>query len=105
MGYKIKLPYGGKKGASFDTDDLVAHIRASGRDYIIQGQQAVSLAKHTKMRSLDVWLRLGYTDMKDTKQADNEVIRQLVKTGLFRVGRFVCPESGRLSNGIQVVDR
>ena len=45
----INLPYGG----AFDEHDLVAHVRASGRDYIIQGQQAVSFDEHTKPQSLD----------------------------------------------------
>ena len=49
----IDLPFGGQ----FDEHDLVTHIHASGRDYIIQGQQAVSQASHSKPNSLDFWLR------------------------------------------------
>ena len=40
---------------------------------------------------------------KDTKQADNDVMRQLVETGLFREGRFKCPDSGWMVKGIEIV--
>ena len=41
--------------------------------YIIQGQQACVLAAHTKLRSLDVWLR-KMCAKPDTRQAVNGVI-------------------------------
>ena len=99
MATTIQLTFGN----SFDALDLVTHIRKSGRTYIVQGQQNHSLSKHTKPHALDVWLRTNYAVNRDTKQADNSVIRQLVGTGLFREGRFPCPDSGRLSKGIELV--
>lgn len=59
----IALPHGGS-GTRFP-------VARSGRDYIIQGQKACSLADHPKSHSLGVWLRQGYTDRKDTNQAIN----------------------------------
>ena len=81
------------------------HILKSGRMYIIQAQQNVALADHTKPNSLDVWLRKNYAENSDTKQATNSVIEQLVETRMFREGRFKCPDSGRLSKGIEIVTR
>lgn len=103
MGTFIELRYGGE-GAGFDTDDLLSHMRSRGISYIIQGQQACTLAKHTKPSSLDVWLRTNYANNPDTKQADNKVIASLVQTGLFREGRFRCPDNGspRLK-GIEII--
>jgi len=43
----IRLPYGGQN-AQFNEQDLISHIVNTGRDYIIQGQQQCSLAKHTE---------------------------------------------------------
>ena len=94
MGKFIGLPEGGEN-AGFDTDDLLSHIRSSGISFIIQGQQHCPLAEHTKPSSLDVWLRENYTNKRDTAQATNEVIANLVRTGLFREGEFRCPDNGR----------
>jgi len=44
----ITLPYGGK----FGEKALIAYIKESGRKYIIQGQQSLSYANHTKTHSL-----------------------------------------------------
>ena len=96
---RVELQYG---GSSFNPHDLLDHIQRSGRTYIIQGQQACALGKHTKPKSLDVWLRKNYASNKDTKQADNSVIEQLVRTGLFREGRFECPDSGKIAKGIEI---
>ena len=91
-------------GTRFDARDLVDHIRKSGSTYIIQGQQKCALAAHSKPNSLDVWMRnIGDLQARDTKQADNDVIQQLVGTGLFREGRFRCPDSGRKAKGIEIV--
>jgi hypothetical protein len=76
----IELPYGGP-GAGFYVRDLIQHIRSTGRDYIIQGQQNCTLESHTKSHSLDVWLRQGSTNRSNTKQAVNQVIEALVATG------------------------
>jgi hypothetical protein len=95
----IKLPYGGQ----FDEKALVAHIKASGRDYIIQGQQTASYANHTKPQSLDYWLR-QFASNCDTKQAENSVLDALVATGLFRIeDQLGCPDSGRQCKGLRLV--
>jgi len=94
----IRLNYGGQ----FDEHALVEYIRATGRDYIVQGQQACTLADHTKPSSLDYWLR-QFAANPDTKQADNTVIRHLVHTGLFKVADdLLCPDSGRLCKGVRL---
>lgn len=95
----ISLPYGGQ----FDESDLVKHIRASNRKYIIQGQQAVALKDHTKPNSLDYWLR-QFGLNQDTKQAENTVIDALVATGLFkRASGLSCPDSGRPCKGLILI--
>ena len=95
----IKLSYGG----SFNEQELVKHIRQSGRNYIIQGQTACTLANHPKPASLDYWLR-QFAHNPDTKQADNNVIAKLVATGLFKVSyKLRCPNSGRLCKGLVLV--
>jgi hypothetical protein len=99
----IKLPYGGP-GAGFHVSDLVSHIRSTGRDSIVQGQQNATLAQHTKPHSLDVWLRTHYARNPDVKQAVNEVVDDLVATGRFElVQRLPCPESGRLVKGLRLL--
>ena len=95
----IHLPYG---NSSFDSNLLIEHIRNSGRDFIIQGHTACSFKDHPKKDSLDYWLRKNFTKNKDTMQAVNDVIEQLVKTGGFEAGRFVCPKSGRKCKGLKV---
>lgn len=97
----INLPYANKP---LNTDDLIKHIRKSGRDYIIQGQQALSLKNHTKPNSLDYWLRDNYAQNPDTKQAVNKVIADLIKTGKFTAGKFRCPDTGWICKGLQIID-
>jgi len=100
----IELPHGGK-GAGFYVSQLIAHLRSTGRDYIIQGQQHCTLDKHTKKKSqsLDVWLRQNFTNRGDVAQAVNKVIEDLVLTGLFTEGKFTCPDSGKPCKGIKSV--
>ena len=95
----IRLPYGNN---SFSTEELKNCIRKSGRDYIIQGQQRCRRSKHTKIQSLDCWLRDNYARNPDTKQAVNEVIEDLINTGEFEESQFQCPDSGRICKGIQI---
>jgi hypothetical protein len=96
----IPLPYGGKN-AQFDEQDLISYISKSGRGYIIQGQQKCTLSKHTKPNSLDYWLRVNYAANPNTKQAVNEVMEQLVRTGLFEEkDNLICPDSGYLCKGL-----
>jgi len=100
----IELPHGGA-GAGFHVSELVSHVRSTGRDYIIQGQQKCTLANHTKPQSLDVWLRRRFPSRQDIKQADNDVVDALVATGLFQVIKGLrCPDSGRRVKGLLLVD-
>ena len=95
----IELPYGGQ----FDENALVAHIKTTGRNYIIQGQQALSYANHSKPKSLDYYLR-QFASNPDTKQAENSVIDSLVATGLFRIEDHLdCPDSDRQCKGLRLV--
>src|SRR5436190_23392175 len=95
----IALPQGGE----FDEAALVERIVAMGRGYIIQGQQNVSLAEHTKPDSLDFWLRRNGAVNQDTKQAENEVLDALVATGLFEVvPEPLCPNSGTHCKGLRL---
>ena len=97
----ISLPHGGP-GSGFDVQALVDHIARSGREYIIQGQRTCTLADHRKPHSLDVWIRNHWTIKKDTKQADNDVVKQLVSTRLFERAEFMCPDSHRRCRGLKL---
>jgi len=97
----IRLPHGGRD-AGFPLADLVAHIKASGRDYIIEGAQQVSLADHTKPHSLDYWLRTHATKRSDTKQMVRQVAHDLVATGLFREVRRRCPDSNVVCKALEL---
>ncbi len=96
----IILPYG---NSEFDSDVLKAHIELTGRSYIIQGQMACARAVHPKPNSLDCWLRDNFAQNPNTKQAVNEVIEALVRTGDFVEGKFDCPDSGKKCKGIKLV--
>lgn len=96
----IRLPYGNN---SFDSNDLINHIRNKGRGYIIQGQANCIREDHPKPNSLDCWLRDNYTNNINTTQAVNEVLSELLKTGMFEEGHFDCPDSGRICKGLKVI--
>ena len=97
----VQLPFGG----AFDEHDLLAHIHASGLDYIIQGQQTATLAGHSKPRSLDYWLR-QFAANPDSKQAENSVLDALVATGLFGiVNNLICPDTSERCKGVQLLGR
>ena len=98
----IRLPHGGEN-AQFDEQELVDHLRTGLRDYIIQGQQNCTLENHTKRQSLDYWLRSNFANNPDTKQAVNDVMDDLVATGLFEVVEGLqCPDSGRSCKGLKL---
>lgn len=97
----VELPHGGP-GTGFPVSALVAHIERSGRNYIIQGQQNCTLKEHTKPHCLDVWLREGYAARRDTRQAVNQVVDDLVATGLFKVTYEPCPDSGRTCKALRL---
>lgn len=96
----IDLPYGNN---TFDSVNLKKHIKATGRNFIIQGQTACSRSAHPKPKSLDCWLRDNYVKNPDTKQAVNEVIKSLIKTGEYKEGKYTCPDSGRKCKGIELL--
>ena len=91
-------------GTPFDARDLVSHLAEKKVGFIVQGQNTCSLKNHPKPSSLDVWMReRGDPALIDRKQADNDVVMQLVRTGLFSEGTFWCPDSGYLCKGVRVV--
>ena len=101
----IRLPYGGEN-AQFDEQLLVNHLRQGLRDYIIQGQQNCSLENHTKRQSLDYWLRSNFAKNHDTKQAVNDVVDDLVATGLFEIDKNLrCPDSGYKCKGLKLTKK
>ena len=96
----ISMPYGG--GAQFDEQELVAYIRASGRDYIITGWINRVYEEHTKPHSLDFWLR-SKTKYHGVRQTCKALINDLVATGLFVEQRGLkCPDSGYSCQGIRL---
>jgi hypothetical protein len=96
----IDLPY----GKPFEVNVLVAHIRASSRDYIIQGQKICTFENHPKPKSLDYWLRENYARTRNQKQAENSVLDALVATGHFLIEeKLACPDTGNLCKGIRIV--
>lgn len=97
----ISLPYGNNE---FNPEELTEFMRRTGRNYIIQGQQACRRAFHSKPSSLDCWLRDNYAQYPDTKQAVNKLISDLIETGKFEEGKFICPDSKRMCKGIIIVE-
>lgn len=97
----INLPYG---NGSFESDELKEYIINTERNYIIQGQQNCNRKNHSKPNSLDCWIRDNYTEYIDTKQAVNKVMMDLINTGEFKEGKFICPDSGRKCKGIEIMD-
>jgi hypothetical protein len=89
----ISLPYGGRDAGS-RVRDLIAHIKASGRDFIIKGARKCVLAEHRKPQSLDYWLRTHATPRSDTMQMLPHVEAALVATGFFCSVKRRCPDSG-----------
>ncbi len=99
----IRLPHGGK-GSAFPIEHLVSYINSMNRDYIVQGGVNCRLVNHPKPHSLDYWLRLNYAANKDTKQAVNSVMKELLDTGIFIIDKdLVCPDSGHLCKGLKLI--
>jgi len=98
----IELPYGAP-GEGFSIDYLIIFLQASNKNYIIQGLRNCCLEEHPKPNSLDVWLRKNFTSRQDTKQATNDLLQEIIKTGPFREGWFTCPDSGRKCKGIELI--
>lgn len=89
----------------FHVASLLHHLISVQRDFIVQGQQHVALANHTKPNSLDHWLRQNVATNTDTAQATNAVLAQLCNTGLFVIDtQLTCPDSGNACRGLRVVN-
>jgi len=72
--------------------------------YIIQAQVKKAYRDHTKPLSLDMRIREVPGVKRDTKQASNYVMEQLVRTGLFREHpKLECPTTGKLCKGLILV--
>ena len=95
----IELQY---PGLAFDEQELIDFIKASGKKFLVQGQRNKTLENHTKLNSLDVWLRKRFPKKQDTKLADNYVIDALLKTGKFTATNDICPDSGRFCKSIRL---
>ncbi len=96
----ISLPNGGP-GAGFDAIELKQYMVKNNLSCIIKGACKCTLNQHNKPRSLDYWLRKHKnTTYKDTMQAVDEVIDQLVYSGLFSRTQCTCPTSNRLYKGL-----
>ncbi len=99
---RIRLPHG-EPGTGFSVRELVDYMEQSGHEYIIGGEVDCALVDHPKPASLDYWLRENFAANKDTKQATNEVIAQLVATGLFEPANDLrCPDTGTRSFGLRL---
>ena len=102
---KIALPKGGLK-AYFTIGELVKKFNNQGKDYIIVGASHVVLKNHKKPKSLDYWFRCHNTiegNKKNTCQAIQIVIDEIVETGLFLVEKRICPTSNKLCKALILV--
>ena len=98
----IDLPHGN----SLNHNDLIAHMKSSGCDFIIQGQRNCIFKEHPKHQSLDYWLRENFAVNRDTRQAGNSVLAALIVTGEFVLDEdLLCPDSGRRCKGIRLANR
>jgi len=87
----------------FPMDSLVNYLKGINRFYIIQGQSKCKFTEHTKPNSLDYWLRNNFAKNKDTMQATNDVINQLIQTRIFVLDTLICPDSNRKCKGIKYI--
>lgn len=87
-------------GGEFSLEALVQYMENLEDGYMIQGQQNVRYADHTKPFSLDYWLR-QFAVNPDTTQATNSLLATLLATGLFElVNQLICPETGKECKGL-----
>jgi hypothetical protein len=99
---RIRLPHR-EPGTGFSVRELIDYMEQSGREYIIGGEVDCALVDHPKPASLDYWLRENFAANKETKQATNEVIAQLIATGLFETANDLrCPDTGIRSFGLRL---
>ena len=94
---KIKLPYAGSD-VYFTLEALIKHFNSKKTNFTIIGASHVKLENHKKKESLDVWFRNQINVLgtkKNTCQAVNKVIDNLVETGKFSVEKRICPTSNK----------
>lgn len=102
MGQTIELPYGGHK-ATFTVDELINYFRNENVNNIIVGARQVTLGKHPKPKSLDVWLRNHESvahSYKNTCQAVSKVIDDILEYEQFSIGKGKCPTSNRMCKAL-----
>jgi hypothetical protein len=99
---RIWLPHR-EPGTGFSVRELVDYMEQSGREYIIGGEADCAFVDHPKPASLDYWLRENFAADKETKQATDEVLAQLIATGFFELADDLsCPDSGTRSFGLRL---
>lgn len=97
----ITLVKGGSD-AYFLVSELINHFKKEKINYKIIGATLVTLSKHSKPKSLDVWLRkhknvIGH---EDTCQAVSSVITKLISLNQFSKGIRKCPTSNRMCKAL-----
>lgn len=100
--WTIRLPYDNNN--SFKTSVLDKYLKKEGFEFIVNGQQHDSLKSHRKKRSFDYWLRENVAVNKNTAQAVNSVLDQLIKTGRYKIETNKCPESGRVCKCLRLIE-
>ena len=101
----ITLPYGGNS-AKFDLNDLKSCFKKKKLKFMIIGQTHVSYNKHPKVDSLDMWLRNHHSvniKAKNTCQAVNSVIKDIISSEDFALGYRKYENSKRLCKSIVLV--
>ena len=102
MGQTIELPYGGQK-VTFTVEELISHFRIENLNYIIIGARQVTLGKHPKPKSFDVWLRNLESvspSYINTCQAVGSVITKLISHDQFSLEIRKCPTSNRMCKAL-----
>ena len=97
-----KQEIGLRDGATFSAEKFLNDMMARGVTEIVQGQQAVARAAHTKPHSFDFYLR-AFGRHPDTKQAQNSVLDEMVAAGQIELAHVICPDSGRRCKGFRLV--
>lgn len=97
---EITLPYA--NNATIPIQDLITHFRKNNLNYMIIGSKQVTLTKHPKPHSIDVWLRKhpNIFNHKDTCQSVSKVITQIIKHQSFSQGLRKCPKSNRMCKAL-----
>jgi hypothetical protein len=73
-----------------------------GNSFISIGQIHVNLEEHNKPNSLDFFLRL-MSGSEDIAQATNDVVKQILESGLFKLIKSHCPDTGFNCKGLIVI--